>query len=174
MNLSGLGMSGQLLPSFSFCLWVMNLFYRQAHNTGCISLVCSHSASSSVLHVCLVLNWLTPAIFVSSYALTLWICSQKATLTPVLPDLCPCCTMPSNRPVCVQSPPYAGDRAAHGSLVFPTGSSNWIPRKQMAMAIPFTSGSLCHPHQNQADSKEDQKVSGGVFEDKFPRLKPSL
>lgn len=30
---------------------------------------------------------------------------------------------------------YAGDRAAHGSLVFPTGSSNWIPRKQMAMAI---------------------------------------
>lgn len=136
----------------------MNLFYRQAHNTGCVSLVCSHS----VLHICLVLNWLMPAIFVSSCALTLWICSQKATLTPVLPDLCPCCTMPSNRPVCVQSPLCWGQGSSWLTCI-----SYWQfqlnSQKADGYGHPFTSGSLCHPHQNQADSKEDQKVSGGVL-----------
>lgn len=95
-------LGNSFFPSFSVS--DEPLLYAGAQYWICISLVCS-PFSSSVLYIKFGAQLVDPCnLCLSSEALILWICSQKATFTLLLPDLYPCSTTSSNRPVCVQNP----------------------------------------------------------------------
>lgn len=78
----------------------MNLFYRQAHNTGCVSLVCSHSPSSALhimsgaklvdaCHLCLLMRSHTVDLLTESHTHTSPACSVPM-LYHALQQACVC------------------------------------------------------------------------------------